>query len=147
MLVFKKLYSFFKACCAPGHSAYKILFTVHLRTPALPQQCMFSLSVYTPISMILLLNEKEIMEIIVSPQREQTCTAMAMYALMDKLKLTGQNLGSVFNSKLCRACIGHAIVHITKQPNLKFKTWPKQLLGSLPLAFALPDTLDCLTWV
>jgi DNA phosphorothioation-dependent restriction protein DptG len=25
-----------------------------------------------------------------------------------------------------------------KQLNLKLKTWPKQLLGSLPLAFALP---------
>ncbi len=26
----------------------------------------------------------------------------------------------------------------TKQPNLKLKTWPKQLLGSLQLAFILP---------
>ncbi len=58
---------------------------------------------------------------------------------MDKLKLTGRNLGRVFNSRLDRACIGHAIVHITKQPNLKLKTRPKQLLGSLPLAFVLPD--------
>ncbi len=30
---------------------------------------------------------------------------------------------------------------ITKWPNLKLKTWPKQLLGSLPLAFALPITV------
>jgi hypothetical protein len=57
---------------------------------------------------------------------------------MDKLKLTGLNLGRVFNSRLGRACIGHAIVHITKQPNLKLKTWPKQLLGYLLLAFVLP---------
>jgi hypothetical protein len=57
---------------------------------------------------------------------------------MDKLKLTGQNLGRVFNSRLGRACMGHAIVRITKQPNLKLKTWPRQLLGSLLLAFALP---------
>jgi hypothetical protein len=57
---------------------------------------------------------------------------------MDKLKLTGRNLGRVFHSRLCHTCIGHAIVHITKQPNLKLKTRPKQLLGSLPLAFALP---------
>jgi hypothetical protein len=28
-----------------------------------------------------------------------------------------------------------------KQPNFKFKTWPKQLLGSLPLAFALPHVV------
>jgi len=26
-----------------------------------------------------------------------------------------------------------------KQTNLKLKTWPKQLLGSLPLTFVLPD--------
>ena len=57
---------------------------------------------------------------------------------IDKLKLTGRNLGQVFNSRLGRACIGHAIVHIAKQPNLKLKTQPKQLLGSLTLAFALP---------
>jgi hypothetical protein len=57
---------------------------------------------------------------------------------MDKLKLTGLNLGRVFHSRLGCACIGHAIVHITKQPNLKLKTQPKQLLGSLLLAFALP---------
>ncbi len=28
---------------------------------------------------------------------------------------------------------------ITKQPNLELKSWPKQLLGSLLLPFALPD--------
>ncbi len=27
---------------------------------------------------------------------------------------------------------------IQKQADLKLKTWPKQLLGSLPLTFALP---------
>jgi hypothetical protein len=57
---------------------------------------------------------------------------------IDKLKVTGLNLGRVFNSRLGRACIGRAIVHITKQPKLKLKTRPKQLLGSLPFAFALP---------
>ncbi len=57
---------------------------------------------------------------------------------MDKIMLTGQNLGRVFNSRLGRACIHHAIVHITKQPNLKLKTWSKQLLGYIPLAFVLP---------
>jgi hypothetical protein len=51
---------------------------------------------------------------------------------MDKLKLTGQNLGQVFHSRLGHAGIGHAIVHITKQPNLKLKTQPKQLLSYLP---------------
>ncbi len=52
---------------------------------------------------------------------------------MVKLKLTGQNLSRVFNSRLGRACINHAIANITKQPNIKWKTRPKQLLGSLPL--------------
>ncbi len=58
--------------------------------------------------------------------------------VMDKLKLTGRNLGRVFNSRLGHACKGHTIEHITKQPNLKLETRPKQLLGSLPLAFTLP---------
>ncbi len=40
--------------------------------------------------------------------------------------------------KYTKICIGHAIIHITKQPNLKLKTQPEQLLGSLPLAFMLP---------
>jgi hypothetical protein len=53
---------------------------------------------------------------------------------MDKLKLTGLNLVS----RLRHACTCHAIAYITKWPNLKWKTQPKQLLGSIPLAFALP---------
>ncbi len=56
---------------------------------------------------------------------------------IDKLKLTGRNLGQVFNSGLGCTCIGNAIAHITKHPNLKLKTQPKLLLGSLPLAFML----------
>jgi hypothetical protein len=59
--------------------------------------------------------------------------------IMDKLKLTRLNQGRIFHSRLGRDCIGHAIVHITKQPNLKLKTRAKQLLGSLPLAFVLPS--------
>ncbi len=58
---------------------------------------------------------------------------------MEKLKLTGRNLRQVFNSRLGRAFIGHAILHITTQPNLKLKTRPKQLLGYLLLDFILPD--------
>jgi hypothetical protein len=66
---------------------------------------------------------------------------------MDKLKLTGRNLGQAFNSRLSRACIVHAIVHLRKQPNLKLKTWPKQLLGSLPLPFALPSITNAFSIV
>ncbi len=47
---------------------------------------------------------------------------------MDKLQLKGQNPGRVFNSRLGRACICRAIAYTTKQPNLKLKTRPKQLL-------------------
>jgi hypothetical protein len=56
---------------------------------------------------------------------------------MGKLKQSGQNLGRVFNTRLGRACMYDAIALITKQPNLKLKTWYKQLIGSLLLAFAL----------
>jgi hypothetical protein len=58
---------------------------------------------------------------------------------MDKLKLKGQNLVRVFHFRLGHVCIGHAIVRITKQTNLKLKTQPKQILGSLLLAFLLPE--------
>ncbi len=77
----------------------------------------------------------------ITTQPKKTRQAMAktqMGQYMDKLKLTGLNLSRVFHSRLGCACIYHAIVHITKQPSVKLKTWPKQLLGSLPLAFALP---------
>ncbi len=57
---------------------------------------------------------------------------------MDKLQLTEQNLGRAFNFRLGHACAYYTVAQITKQPNLKLKTQPKQLLGSLPLAFALP---------
>jgi len=65
---------------------------------------------------------------------------MVMPVDMDKLKLRGPNLGRVFNSKLGRAFVYAIcyIAYITKWPYLKLKTQPKQLLGSLPLAFVLP---------
>jgi hypothetical protein len=44
---------------------------------------------------------------------------------MDKLKLKGRHLGQDFNCRLGHACIAIQIVHITKQPNLKLKTWFK----------------------
>ncbi len=57
---------------------------------------------------------------------------------MDKLQLTGQNLGRVFNSRMGCMCGVPFCCYEAKQTNLKLKTRPKQLLGSLPLAFALP---------
>jgi hypothetical protein len=57
---------------------------------------------------------------------------------MDKLQLTGQNLGRVFNSR--SGCMGatHLRRYKAKWPNLKLKTRPKRLLGYLPLASGLP---------
>jgi hypothetical protein len=40
----------------------------------------------------------------------------------DRGKLTGEDLGRVFNSIRGRACLRHAITLITKQPILKWKT-------------------------
>jgi len=51
---------------------------------------------------------------------------------MDKLELAGLDLGQIFNSRLEHAYMYRAIACITKQHNLKLKTWPKQLLSSLP---------------
>jgi len=61
---------------------------------------------------------------------------------MDKLKLTGRTLGRVFNSR--RVCMHsmHLLSSVAIQPNLELKTWPKQLLGSLPLDIALPEPIS-----
>jgi hypothetical protein len=58
---------------------------------------------------------------------------------MDKLKLTGRNLGefSTLEDTACMVCI--YMQHLPIQPNLESKTRPKQLLGSLPLDIALPE--------
>ncbi len=57
---------------------------------------------------------------------------------VDKLQLTGQNLGGVFNSRSNCMCAMRLCCFEAKWPSLKLKTRPKQLLGYLPLAFALP---------
>jgi hypothetical protein len=57
---------------------------------------------------------------------------------MDKLQLRGQNLGRVYSSKSDCMSAMHLFCYEAKQLNLKLKTRPKQLLGSLLLAFALP---------
>jgi len=57
---------------------------------------------------------------------------------MDKLKLTGRTLGRVFNFR--RVCVYamDLLSSVAIRPILELKTWPKQLLGSLPLDIALP---------
>jgi hypothetical protein len=57
---------------------------------------------------------------------------------MDKLQLTGQNLGRVFYLRYGRVHAVHFLCLGVKLPNLKLKSRPKQVLGSFPLDIALP---------
>ncbi len=57
---------------------------------------------------------------------------------MDKLQLTRQNLGRVFNLRFDHLDAEHFWCYQVKLPNLNSKTWLKQLLGFLPLVIALP---------
>jgi hypothetical protein len=55
--------------------------------------------------------------------------------------------GQVFNSRSGRVYATHSCCYWVKLPNLKLKTQPKQLLGSLPLDILLPAwtvSLSCL---
>ncbi len=58
--------------------------------------------------------------------------------LKDKLQLRRQNLGRVFNFRSGCMHAMHLCCCESGRPNLKLKTQPKQLLGSLPLASVLP---------
>ncbi len=61
--------------------------------------------------------------------------------IKDKLQLTGQNLGGVFNSRSGHVYALQLDFSETEQPNLKLKTRPKQLLGYLQLDIALPGLM------
>jgi hypothetical protein len=61
---------------------------------------------------------------------------------MDKLQVTGQNAGRVFNFRSGHLYAEHFWCFQVKLPNLKLKTRPKQLWGSLPLVIALPGNCD-----
>jgi len=58
-----------------------------------------------------------------------------------QLQLTGRNLGQVFNFRVGHLHADHFLCYRVKLPNLKLKTRPKQLLGSLPLVIALPGLI------
>ncbi len=60
---------------------------------------------------------------------------------MDKLPLTGQNQGRVFNFRSGHLHAAAFLVSSVKLPNLQLKTRPKQFLGSLPLVIVLPDSI------
>ncbi len=57
---------------------------------------------------------------------------------MDKLQLTGQALGQVFNFRSGCMHTMHLLPSVAIQPNLELRTRPKQLLGSLLLVIVLP---------
>ncbi len=61
---------------------------------------------------------------------------------MDKLQLTGQNLGRVFKFRSGHVHVDTILVLSIKLPNLKLKTRPKQLIGSLLLVITLPIESD-----
>jgi hypothetical protein len=57
---------------------------------------------------------------------------------LDKLQLTGRNLGRVFIFRSVHLHSAHLWFYRIKLPNLKLKTQPKQLIGSLPIDITLP---------
>ncbi len=65
------------------------------------------------------------------------CCYIQIASCMDKLQLTGLNLGRVFNFRFGHLHAEHFWCYWEELPNLKLKTRPKQLLGSLPLFKAL----------
>ncbi len=65
---------------------------------------------------------------------------MGNHTSMDKLQLTGRNLGRVFNFRSGHLHAVHLWCYTLKLPNLKLNTQPKQFLGSLLLDIALHDT-------
>ncbi len=60
---------------------------------------------------------------------------------MDKLQLTGQNLGQIYNFRFDHLHAEHFWCYQVKLHNSNSKTRPKQLKGSLPLVIALPSFL------
>jgi hypothetical protein len=57
---------------------------------------------------------------------------------VDKLQLTGRNLGRVFNSRSVCMCVMQLLCFGTKLPKLMLKTQLKQLLGYLLYSIMLP---------
>ncbi len=58
---------------------------------------------------------------------------------MEKIQLTGQNLGQVFNSRSDPTCAMHFHPYEAKRTNLKLKTQRNELLGYLSLGIMLTD--------
>ncbi len=61
---------------------------------------------------------------------------------VDKLQLTGQNLGRVFNFRTGHLHAANVWCYPVKLSTLKLKTQPKQLLVYLPLDVPLPTQVQ-----
>ncbi len=61
---------------------------------------------------------------------------------MDKLLLTGLNLGRVFNSRSSFMWVVHLFCYEAKWPNLKLKTRRKQLFTFSPVSFRAPRLVN-----
>ncbi len=83
-----------------------------------------------------------LLEIYRLAEQDQIYPRNILQMAIDKLQLAGQNLGRVFNFRYGHVCTTCASNVTTKLPNLKWKTRLKQLLVSLPLAFALLEMAD-----
>jgi len=57
---------------------------------------------------------------------------------MDELKLTGQNLGRVFNFKCGRVCLYHAVAFIIKTAKLKVENSAQTTFRFSPISFFTP---------
>jgi hypothetical protein len=65
---------------------------------------------------------------------------------MDKLKLTGRNLGQAFNSRCGHACLCHAILLITKTAKLKVENLSKTTFRFSLISFSTPRLKVRLHW-
>jgi hypothetical protein len=80
-------------------------------------------------------NVLECLSLVSLPNREPTLDG-STYGL----QLIGQSLGQIYNSRSgCVLPYTHVAIK-QKLPNLKLKTWLKQLLGFLPLDIVLPGS-------
>jgi hypothetical protein len=64
---------------------------------------------------------------------------------MDKLKLTGQNLGRVFNFKCGRVCLHHGVTLITKTAKFKVENLVQTTFSFSPVSFCAPRMIISLS--
>jgi len=62
---------------------------------------------------------------------------------MNKLKLTGQNLGRVFKTRLGRVCTGHEMYIFCKTAQLKVENSAQTTFRLSPIGFWAPQWIQC----